>query len=137
MLDAGSGGGSPAIPLKLAASRIALRMVEAKTRKSAFLREAVRVLDLSDVIVETARVEQLLPRPDLHEAVDVVTLRAVRIEERLLLTLQAFLKPGGEIFLFSSAGRHDKPLPPPLSFSRSIPLIESLRSQLVVLSKSR
>ena len=47
VLDIGSGGGSPAIPMKLAASGIALRMVEAKTRKAAFLREAIRQLNLA------------------------------------------------------------------------------------------
>ena len=41
-MDVGSGGGSPAIPLKLAVPRLALTMVEVKARKSAFLREAVR-----------------------------------------------------------------------------------------------
>jgi len=38
LLDAGSGGGSPAIPLKLAAPQRKLRMVEVKTRKAVFLR---------------------------------------------------------------------------------------------------
>ena len=100
VLDIGSGGGSPAIPMKLAASGIALRMVEAKTRKAAFLREAVRQLNLGDTVVEATRYEELLSRPDLHEAAGVVTVRAVRIEVRLLTGLQAFLAPGGEIFLF-------------------------------------
>ena len=36
-MDVGSGGGSPAIPLKLALPRLRLTMVEAKARKSAFL----------------------------------------------------------------------------------------------------
>ena len=44
VIDVGSGGGSPAIPLKLAMPGISLRMVESKTRKAAFLREAVRRL---------------------------------------------------------------------------------------------
>ena len=45
-MDVGSGGGSPAIPLKLAAPAVALTMVEVKARKSAFLREAIRQLEL-------------------------------------------------------------------------------------------
>src|SRR5262245_60756251 len=45
-LDIGSGGGSPAIPLKLACPGLSLRMVESKTRKAAFLRETVRTLEL-------------------------------------------------------------------------------------------
>ena len=59
-MDIGSGGGSPAIPLKLAIPHLQLTMVEAKTRKSAFLREAARQLDLGSTQVETTRVEELL-----------------------------------------------------------------------------
>ena len=84
LLDAGSGGGSPAIPLKLASSNLALRMVEVKTRKAVFLREAIRTLGLRDAEVETSRFEELLPRAELHEALDLVSIRAVRIETRTL-----------------------------------------------------
>ena len=45
--DIGSGGGSPAIPLKLARPTLPLPMVESKTRKAVFLREAVRALGLA------------------------------------------------------------------------------------------
>ena len=94
VIDIGSGGGSPAIPLKLACPGITLRMIESKTRKAAFLREAVRQLDLTDTTVEASRVEELLIRPELHEAADVVTVRAVRVERKLFAAIEAFLKPG-------------------------------------------
>ena len=137
VIDLGSGGGSPAIPLKLASPLIALCMVESKTRKSAFLREVVRQLGLESTIVETARFEELLPRPELHEAMDVLTMRAVRVESRTLMTIQAFIKPGGQILLFRGPGTADGPgnLTPPLVFEGSHLLVESLRSRLVVLRK--
>lgn len=137
MLDVGSGGGSPAIPLALAVPRVRLLMVESKTRKSVFLREAVRALSLKDAEVVTARFEELLARPDLHEAHDLVTVRAVRVESRVLLTLQAFAKPGGLLFLFRGAGTSDpsESVTPPLAWRATYPLIESLRSRLVVLEK--
>ena len=100
LLDAGTGGGSPAIPFVLAAPRLQLRMVEVKTRKAVFLREAVRSLGIANAEVETTRFEELLSRPELHETLDLVSIRAVRIETRTLLTLQAFLRPGGKLFLF-------------------------------------
>ena len=81
LIDVGSGGGSPAIPIKLALPDVTLLMVESKTRKSVFLREAVRALELSATNVATSRFEELLARPDLHEACDVVTLRAVLLEK--------------------------------------------------------
>jgi 16S rRNA (guanine527-N7)-methyltransferase len=137
MLDVGSGGGSPAIPLALASPNIRLLMVESKTRKSVFLREALRVLELKDAEVASARFEELLARPDLHEAHDLVTIRAVRVEARVLGTLQAFAKPGGQIFLFRGAGHFDpsESVTPPLAWKATYPLLESLRSRLVVLEK--
>jgi 16S rRNA (guanine527-N7)-methyltransferase len=101
-LDIGSGGGSPAIPIKLAASRISLRMVESKTRKAAFLREVVRMLELDRTVVDAVRFEELLARPSLHDAIDVVTMRAVRIERKTLAELQSFIRPGGLLFLFGT-----------------------------------
>lgn len=139
LLDAGSGGGSPAIPLKLASRDLALRMVEVKTRKAVFLREAVRALALRDAEVETSRFEELLPRAELHEALDLVSIRAVRIETRTLNTLQAFLRPGGKLLLFRGAGKNDleDSPPPPLAWMATYPLVDALHSKLVVLSKSR
>lgn len=138
LLDAGTGGGSPAIPFVLSAKHLHLRMVEVKTRKAVFLREAVRTLGLTNAEVETVRFEALLPRPELHEALDLVSIRAVRIETRTLLTLQAFLRPGGKLFLFrGSSAPGVESWPPPLALMATYPLVESLRSRLVVLSKTR
>ena len=137
MLDVGSGGGSPAIPLALALSEPHLLMVESKTRKAVFLREAVRALPLANAEVVTARFEELLSRPDLHEAHELVTVRAVRLEMRNLMMLQAFVKPGGLVFLFRGNATADpsEVVPPPLSWAATYPLVESLRSRLVVLEK--
>jgi 16S rRNA (guanine527-N7)-methyltransferase len=137
MLDVGSGGGSPAIPIALAIPALRLLMVESKTRKSVFLREAVRTLGLVGADVATARFEELLSRPDLHEAHDVLTIRAVRIEARMLMTLQAFVRPGGQLLLFRGTGGADplEGITTPLAWKATFPLLESLRSRLVVLEK--
>jgi len=137
MLDVGSGGGSPAIPLAMTVPRLRLMMVESKTRKAVFLREAIRGLNLTGADVATARFEELLARPDLHEAHDLVTVRAIRIEARTLMMLQAFTKPGGLLFLFRGAVTADpsETITPPLSWKATYPLLESLRSRLVVLEK--
>jgi 16S rRNA (guanine527-N7)-methyltransferase len=136
-LDIGSGSGSPAIPLVLAFSTLSVRMVESKTRKAVFLTEAVRHLRLDRASVETARFEQLLSRPDLHEATDLVTVRAVRVEARTLNSLQAFLRPAGQLFWFRSApGRLDpSSIPPPLRWVATHPLVDANASRLVVLAK--
>jgi 16S rRNA (guanine527-N7)-methyltransferase len=137
LMDIGSGGGSPAIPLKLAVPRLSLTMVEVKARKSAFLREAVRQLNLDSTHVENARFEELLARPELHERHDVVCLRAVRTEARILTTLQAFLAPGGVMMLFRGPSGPNVPtsLVPPLEWTATHPLVETLQSRVTILTK--
>jgi len=137
VIDIGSGGGSPAIPFALGAGSTRLLMVESKTRKSVFLREALRALDLPRSEVASARFEELLSRPDLHEAHDVLTIRAVRIEPRVLTNLQAFVKPGGHLFLFRGTVAAGVPetITPPLWRHATYPLLESLQSRLLVLEK--
>jgi 16S rRNA (guanine527-N7)-methyltransferase len=138
IMDIGSGGGSPAIPMKLSLSSSSLTMVEVKARKSAFLREAVRALALGNTRVETARYEELLTRPEMHEAFGVLSLRAVRVEPRTLLTLQAFVRPAGFLFLFRGPSGPEAPdLVPPLQWVGTFPLVESLQSRLTILQKVR
>lgn len=137
LIDIGSGGGSPAIPLAIAAPRLVLTMVESKVRKSAFLREAIRALELN-ADVQTHRYESLLAEPGMHEFADILSLRAVRVDLRTLVGLQAFLKPGARMFLFRPTGtRADLDVPPPLAVGETVPLVESLRSQLVILEKRK
>ena len=136
MIDIGSGGGSPAIPFGLAVPGLRLLMVESKTRKSVFLREVSRALEMqADVL--TSRFEALLARPELLEAYDLLTVRAVRVDPPLLLDLQAFVRPGGHVFLFRSASGDVRLSPTPtLSAVGTFPLVEPLGSRLAVFSKN-
>jgi 16S rRNA (guanine527-N7)-methyltransferase len=99
LMDLGSGGGSPAIPLALALASPALVMVESRSRKAAFLREAAREVGLS-ATVENARFEDL----GYVDAMDVVSIRAVRVDEPTLAIAARFLKSGGALALFQAAG---------------------------------
>ena len=137
VIDIGSGSGSPAIPLLLSLPRLSGTMVESKTRKAVFLLEALRHLEISNWTVETARFEQLLTRQELHEAFDALTVRAVRVELPVLVTLQAFIRPGGELYLFQAGQRRLKldHAAFPLVADRAMPLVESLGSTLTVLRK--
>ncbi len=137
ILDVGSGGGSPAIPLKVQIPHTSLCMVESKIRKGAFLREAVRKLGLNDVRVESRRFEELLTDASIHECCDVVTIRAVRVQLATLIATQAFLKPGGRLVLFRGPGEESPPAVPMLTIESDEPLVESLRSRLMVLRKAR
>lgn len=137
IIDIGSGGGSPAIPLRLALRGSSLLMVEARARKAAFLREAIRHLGLAATAVEARRFEELASRAPLTGAFDLVTLRAVRVDAAVRRNLQTFLRNGGDLFLFTGARDEEQvaAAEPPLVRRATCPLVESLGSRLVVLRK--
>jgi len=100
--DLGSGGGSPAIPLKILAPRANLMMVESRSRKAAFLREVVRSLGLSATEVLNDRFESVADRQPA--AADCITVRAVRQDLKLSTVARRLLKPSGRLVLFESSG---------------------------------
>jgi 16S rRNA (guanine527-N7)-methyltransferase len=137
LIDIGSGGGSPALPLALALPGVRLAMVEVKTRKSVFLREAARELGLEDAAVVTARHESLLSDRSFHETFDLLSVRAVRVEARVFSELQTFVRPGGRLLHFRSSTDVAPLLPPPLELAGAFGLGESSRNQLLVIAKIR
>ena len=100
-LDLGSGGGSPAIPLKVVRPAASLTMVDSVAKKGVFLREACRTAGLSDVVVKTARIEDL---PGLLAGVraDLLTVRAVRMDSKVMKTANHLLKQGGWLLHFGA-----------------------------------
>lgn len=103
MMDIGSGGGSPAIPLAIAAPDAHLTMVESRSRKSMFLKEAVRELRL-DADVLTTRFEDL-SSSHLTGSQGLVSVRAVRLSVANVEQLVRFLAPGGEVFMLRGRER--------------------------------
>jgi 16S rRNA (guanine527-N7)-methyltransferase len=72
LLDFGSGAGFPGLPIQLLRPDIHVTLAESQGKKAAFLREAVRSLNLSTHVL-AARVETL----SASQTFEVVTLRAV------------------------------------------------------------
>ena len=99
--DLGSGGGSPALPLKLIRPSLSLTLVESKTRKAAFLREAIRALKLPEAEVANMRFQEL---PTPTPAADLVTVRAVRPDRTLLDQSARLLRVGGHLLFFGRPG---------------------------------
>lgn len=92
-LDLGSGGGFPGLVVAILAQQDAIglqvRLVESDRRKAVFLREAVRMLQLS-VDVQCARAESIAP-----QAADVVSARAFAPLTQLLPLAARHLGPAG------------------------------------------
>lgn len=96
ILDVGSGGGLPGIPLAIAlpASRVAL--LEATGKKVRFLQAVVEAIGLRNVTVLQGRAEDLGRDREHHrEQYDLVTSRAVATLPALLEVTVPFARPGG------------------------------------------
>ena len=122
MMDLGSGGGSPAVPLALALAARRLVMVESRGRKAAFLREAARTVGLN-ATVEAARFEDLAGLPDYKGAMDIVSMRAVRMDAATLDVARGFAKAGGSIALFTTETGFDGEVTPLLGRANLIRII--------------
>jgi len=99
VLDFGSGGGLPAIPMAITSPKARFHMVEADQKKWAFLKHVVRECRLNSVVYgdRLARVLTRIP-PDLRFS--LVTSRAVGSPEEWLPSLAKWMEPKGRAALF-------------------------------------
>lgn len=97
IIDVGSGGGLPGLPLKLARPELSLALLEANRRKAAFLVQAVATLGLGGVEVVGARAEDAGRDPRHREAYDVATARALASMPVVAELCLPFLRLGGRL----------------------------------------
>ena len=121
LMDLGSGGGSPAIPLALAVGATHLVMIESRGRKATFLREAARAVALPST-VEAARFEDVARSGTYASSVDTVSMRAVRLDASSLGAASTFLKSDGRLALFVTLGATVE-LAPDLTLQERHPLV--------------
>ena len=135
LLDFGSGGGLPGIPIAICRSNVAVTLAESQGKKAAFLQEAVRVLGI------TAKVHA--DRAQAIGAVfDCVALRAVEKMPLAVADATKLVAPGGWLALMTTdsglaelqtaAGPHfrwESPIRLPESESRILALGQQVNSQ--------
>ena len=97
LIDVGSGGGLPGLPLKLARPELRLTLLEANRRKAAFLVHAAARLGLEGVEVMAQRAEDAGQAPGSRESFDVVTARAVAAMPVLVELCLPLLRIGGRL----------------------------------------
>src|SRR5437588_10899983 len=97
VIDVGSGGGLPGLPLKLARPALDLTLLEANGRKAAFLQQVVASLALSGVLVVRARAEAAGRLPAHREAYDIAVVRALAPMPVLAELCLPFVRVGGRL----------------------------------------
>jgi len=100
LADVGSGAGFPGLPLAMAMPLLQVILIEANARRAAFLSEAVRRLDLANVMVLRSRMEDV----ESVRPFDFICARAIGKHANLILWSSENLTPRGRIVLFVGEG---------------------------------
>lgn len=95
VIEIGSGGGFPSIPLKLLRDDLSFTLVESTAKKCAYLEEVIEKLALSGMKVMNLRAEEGAKQENLREKFDAVCARAVARLNTLAEYCLPFVKTGG------------------------------------------
>lgn len=102
VIDLGSGAGFPGLPLAMLAVQARVTLIEASSKKAAFLNEVIRTLGLGNVAVFNGRGEDSGARAEL------VTMRAVEKFDAAMVLAAEMVDPGGRLALMIGKGQVEK-----------------------------
>jgi 16S rRNA (guanine527-N7)-methyltransferase len=92
LIDLGTGGGLPGIPIKILVPTVSLVLVDSVKKKAQAVEDVVHQLSLTNVNVECSRAEQLGTRPGFYSEFDYVIARGVAKLSKLVLWSFPLLK---------------------------------------------
>ena len=99
LLDIGSGGGVPGLPLAIVRPELRVVLLDATAKKVRFLAETAQELGLDQVEALHGRAEELARNAKHRERYDVVTARAVARLVTLVELALPFVARGGRVIL--------------------------------------
>ena len=97
VVDVGSGGGLPGLPLKIALPGLDMTLIEADQTKAAFLVSACSALGLRGVEVVAKRAEEVGQDPRYRESFDVAVARALAPMPVLVELCLPLIRVGGRL----------------------------------------
>lgn len=108
LLDIGSGGGFPGIPLKLSLPHLSVTLIDASRKKVSFLKHMIRILELENIKALHIRSEAFAKAPGVAKSFEVVISRALSSMTSFALTALPFLKKDGVIIAMrGNVSNHD------------------------------
>lgn len=107
VLEIGSGGGFPSIPLKIVREDLKFTLCDSTGKKCEYLKEAVKYLKLDNLEVVCARAEDLGKNPVYREKFDIVTARAVARMNTLSEYCLPLVKVGGKFIALKGEAKEE------------------------------
>ncbi|MEQ1831794.1 MAG: 16S rRNA (guanine(527)-N(7))-methyltransferase RsmG [Candidatus Eisenbacteria bacterium] len=108
LVDFGSGGGFPALPLALAGVGKHWTLVESRRNKTLFLRRALQELGAGDIDILTSRLETLVADDPEGLRCDGFTSRATMKAGPTLELAAQIVEPGGHAILWKGSAAKDE-----------------------------
>ncbi len=134
VLDVGSGGGLPGIPLAIARPELQVTLIDSIAKKTAFLQQAKAELGLANLNVVTGRVEDYRPETDF----DVITSRAFSDLKEFVTLTRHLLKPAGRWLAMKGLMPHEEIASLPdwvkvsTNYSLAVPGLEASRHLIIL-----
>lgn len=100
IVEIGSGGGFPSVPLKILREDLSFLLIESTGKKCSYLQTVVDKLNLKDVEVKNARAEDAARQVIYREKFDFAVARAVARLNTLCEYCMPFLKVGGKFIAY-------------------------------------
>ena len=107
LIDIGSGGGFPAIPLKIMNDKLNVTLLEATGKKCEFLKVVIKELELKDINVLNGRAEDFSKDKNYREKFDICTARAVAKLNTLCEYCLPFVKVGGKFVAYKGDAKEE------------------------------
>jgi 16S rRNA (guanine527-N7)-methyltransferase len=104
VLDVGSGGGLPGIPLAIARPELQVTLIDSVAKKTAFLLQAKAELGLNNVRVVTGRVEDFQPGTRFN----IITSRAFSDLKEFVTLTRHLLAPAGRWLAMKGLMPHEE-----------------------------
>lgn len=105
LLDIGTGGGFPGIPLKVLRPAQPMLLIDKVRKKISFVRDVIRRLNLENISADQLSVEDLVQKKDtLKEGFDTIVCRALKDPASAARMAAPCLAPGGKLFVYQGPG---------------------------------
>ncbi len=108
VLDVGTGGGFPGMPLAICREDLDITMIDSREKKIRFVKQAAQELDIGNASAFHARAEEAAHKSGLRESFDIVVSRAVANMETLSEYCLPFLKSDGKFIAWKGKACEDE-----------------------------